>query len=670
MNAECSTRNIFGFVPDLTLSPLQNSANQFGDQPKWLYFSRPSHTAFHNLCNTKNLPPHIKSLLGLGLNFCVVPRTTKTNYADTSRFKKDIYTKFFFAHHPETSPPQLFLRSDWEPSPSDLPAEFRTRISQFKTKIDLIFRKQRLPSNLTKIQRAALNYLLNNKKYIVIKSDKNLGPVLLHRSRYVQLAFTDHLNDEITYRRLTKQEADGRILAIKKIVCNFVDEHLTLTDNKKKTYSPDGKYILRSLSTSTPYSQFYLLAKIHKSPLKTRPIISASGSILYGLGKWLNIELQKVIKHLPYVTNSSRELVEELKNLQPSHSWKTFTCDARSFYTNVDTEHALSSITEYFNESNICLKAGIDKHAVLMALTIIMRHSVFQFDDTFWLQQTGSAMGVPPAPPYATLYFCIWELKFIHAFPHLIFYRRYIDDGFGIWDISIPNSYQTWLCFQRQFDKYGKLRWDFSNLSHCCVFLDLTITINDGKIQTTLYEKVLNSYLYLPPHSAHPPGVLKSLITGTIHRIDTLSFNSDQTKTNLLHNLAIRLVRRGYKLQHILDQIHHTLQLNEMTKRNNITTTSNRTSSTIPNVFHLTFYPTVPTSKRIQQTFEKIVRKPFREPHLKTLSNNLGGKLTNDQLIVAHHRVRNLGNLLSYRKFSAETASISHFLDGDTNPPC
>ena len=49
-----------------------------------------------------------------------------------------------------------------------------------------------------------------------------------------------------------------------------------------------------------------------------------------------------------------------------------------------------------------------------------------------------------------------------------------------------------------------------------------TLTIVNGKIVTGLYEKALNLYLYIPPHSAHPPGVLTGLVLGNAHRIYTL----------------------------------------------------------------------------------------------------------------------------------------------------
>ena len=64
----------------------------------------------------------------------------------------------------------------------------------------------------------------------------------------------------------------------------------------------------------------------------------------------------------------------------------------------------------------------------------------------------------------------------------------------------------------------------------------------------------------------------------------------------------------------------------------------------------------------IQQLFEKTVNTPINEPPLLQLTNIQGGKLTSDRLTVAHHRVRNLGELLSYRKFRDNGTPVSvHF---------
>ena len=64
----------------------------------------------------------------------------------------------------------------------------------------------------------------------------------------------------------------------------------------------------------------------------------------------------------------------------------------------------------------------------------------------------------------------------------------------------------------------------------------------------------------------------------------------------------------------------------------------------------------------IQQLFDTLVRDPDGEPNMMNLENNEGGRLRSDSLTVAHHRVRNLGELLSYRRFVDNGTPVSvHF---------
>ena len=140
-------------------------------------------------------------------------------------------------------------------------------------------------------------------------------------------------------------------------------------------------------------------------------------------------------------------------------------------------------------------------------------------------------MGAPPAPPYATIYYGIHEDYLLHTYcPELFFYKRFIDDVIGIW---VPSSAECWHSFIADLS-YGNLTWDVSQLSSQVHFMDLTITLQHQSISTTLFEKELNLYLYIPPHSAHPPGVLHGLVIGNIVRIYNLCSNQNEAHNHIL----------------------------------------------------------------------------------------------------------------------------------------
>lgn len=106
--------------------------------------------------------------------------------------------------------------------------------------------------------------------------------------------------------------------------------------------------------------------------------------------------------------------------------------DAVSMYTDIDTDHALETITTFLRTNK--LAAGLPADAIISGLELIMHWNVFKFGDTFWQQLTSTAMGTPPACVYAIFYYAIHELTMpTYLQSCLALYKRYIDDGIGIW---------------------------------------------------------------------------------------------------------------------------------------------------------------------------------------------------------------------------------------------
>ena len=290
-----------------------------------------------------------------------------------------------------------------------------------------------------------------------------------------------------------------------------------------------------------------------------------------------------------------------------------------------------------------------------------MKNNYFKFGDTFFHQLTGTAMGAPPACVYAILYYGVHEHYLLPKYSAVLpFYKRYIDDAFGIW-LHHPDPATDSALFQQfqaDMNRFGKLQWTFTPFARSTSFLDFTIFFDDtNRLQTKLYEKEMNLYLYLPPHSSHPPGIFKAFIKGMIFRILRLTTRFEDQQASL-QQLFYRLIRRGYDSSwlrsFILNEIPAIqLRLAAAPVIKSLFEQYAETAAYTPRLFlHLTYHPQGPCRRRLQRLFRCIILHPADNnvPFAK-LTNNKGKELEYNQLVVAYSCPANLHTLLFPRRF-------------------
>ena len=175
--------------------------------------------------------------MGLGLNFC--PRQRNTNYnldAMEKRFREDIYKKTAYATGIENDDYDrvLYVRSTRKVSTALVPTGLPTRITHFFSAMRNIFRKKKSPSNLLPCQRACLQALRNSDNLVVLPPDKNLGPAITERRRYIELAFRDHLLNRTTYQPLSNASALVAMSRIDKTVKKWIKTHKDVISDSEK----------------------------------------------------------------------------------------------------------------------------------------------------------------------------------------------------------------------------------------------------------------------------------------------------------------------------------------------------------------------------------------------------------------------------------------------------
>jgi hypothetical protein len=412
--------------------------------------------------------------------------------------------------------------------------------------------------------------------------------------------------------------------------------------------------------------------KVHKTPLKTRPIVSCSGSLFQPLGLWVDSMLQIVACVQPAYFKNSFDLKEELVSLDLPPGTLLFTADAQSMYTNIPTDKALQVIGDYLRENSERFPS-VPIAPLMEALYLIMKYNYFTFGDTIYHQKTGTAMGTPPAPPYANLYFAIFEQAYQAMFPELRLYRRFIDDVLGAWNSSDDTRFDLFKSTMN--DTSHGLTWDFIGLADEVVFMDLRIRItpDNARILTSLYEKPMNTHLYIPPLSAHPPGLLPGLVYGMINRFIRLISDPREIIAER-RKLYYRLRARGWlrtKLLPVFTAAIAGIKLKNLRKTLGLPAMDRPLDNISPTFLHLEYNPANPSSRDLQRVWRNSFIKIDTDPRrITTLPNHEGNPLQFDRLIVAYSRPPNLGNLLSYRRLSStphfQASSLIYQLDTDS----
>lgn len=188
--------------------------------------------------------------------------------------------------------------------------------------------------------------------------------------------------------------------------------------------------------------------------------------------------------------------------------------------------------------------------------------------------------------------------------------------------------------------------------------MDLSLRVEGRKITTDLFKKALNLYLYIPPHSAHPPGILTGLVLGHTYRIYTLCLDEDDIKRHL-REFHTRLIARGYSP----NAIHHLFikAAGLARERRAVSATGTERDNTKNDgskaVFlHLPFHPCDPCSRAIQRVWHDVVAELAGALPLHCCKKHNSAEIDIRRMIIAYSRPLNLGNLLSYRELSDSLA--------------
>ena len=227
----------------------------------------------------------------------------------------------------------------------------------------------------------------------------------------------------------------------------------------------------------------------------------------------------------------------------------TFNSDAINMYGNIGIEEGIRTIQDYVRLFAGEYKGHFLSKLIIKLLHLVISENIFKFGNTWWLQKVGTEMGTPCATSYVIIFFAFYERTGI--FPrfknNLLFYVIFIDDIFGVWENPSSDSNDS-NDFKQYLNSLSSLTWKTENLSTCTTFLDITINLNrqKGEFLCTTLQKPMNLFLYIFEHSAHPPGLIVSILYSLLK---TYWYQNTKQKDyiKMARLLFNRLTSKGFK---------------------------------------------------------------------------------------------------------------------------
>ncbi len=420
-----------------------------------------------------------------------------------------------------------------------------------------------------------------------------------------------------------------------------------LTDNNRVKQAPEYRAV-------SPYT--YPSFKIHKLTKEeitekkippARLIHASKYGPLYRAEKWTSPHLTKRSRSYcedEFVrdTNHLLSMIEEENNSGTfiNEGYNLFTLDVEKLYPSIQPNLAMEAINDLLDNST-----EEDSHtadAVKEYIKLSFDESYVTFKDEVYKPKVGIPTGGSLSRQIADV-FLHWLLfkkidTSIMNRTELKFWKRFIDDGFGIW----RGNKRTFIAFVKKLNsetnKYG-INFPINEMQFgkSVNYLDITLYIDtNNKIQYRSYSKPTDAKRYLQPSSYHPRNVFNSVPYSQMIR--TIEHNStEEDRKRETEELMINLEKSGYKKES-LEKIEEKVK----NRQNNEETNDDNTDTL---TFPIHYFDQLDSFKEV----------------LKDASEDLSTLIGDTKIIMAVKKNPSIGNVsIRNKQLSMETKTFTN----------
>jgi len=400
--------------------------------------------------------------------------------------------------------------------------------------------------------RSGIRYF-KNSEIIIKQADKNMGLTAIRGDIYRAMVRKElGPGDFIEVTSFPHTEIFNRL-------ANIVNTHFPIKNI--------GQRWLDSALKATSPNPFYIIPKIHKPKVSTRPITATHSYMLAEVSKALALHFQQKVNEFPNIAQDTRSVIRRLEETKIYGDFILVTYDVERLYPSIDIRNAIRTLSVNMparNRGETCW---------LKLLQLVMYNNYVSYDSQIYRQMKGTATGTQVAPPFANLYLHFLFKDTLHH-PSILFESRYIDDGFMV----IRNREDAQDILQK-LNTCSNLRLTWEIHEYKAVFLDLIIHKGlrwkyRNILDITTYFKPTNKLLYLPYSSSHPRhmklGIAKGesirLLRNNCHKEDWIKQCVFVFKGLMARGYPPRMIKQAWKTVRFEDRNKYIFEDRERTR--------------------------------------------------------------------------------------------------------
>lgn len=324
---------------------------------------------------------------------------------------------------------------------------------------------------------------------VAVKADKSNAMVVMEKVNYISK--TETFITENNFKELKVDPTN-----------KFQDEITKIIKLCPKIISEDVRF--RSFVNNPTAPTMKGVPKIHKPNVPIRPLVNFRSAPTYNVSKILSNMLSADLNlDYRYAVRNSIDFVKKASGVELRNNTKLASFDICNLYTNVPIGEVISIIKDKLLHRKL---ENAYVNQMVKLLKTILKQNYFRFNNRYYVQNDGLAMGSPLSAILSEVFLqhhedaMLDKLKKDHD---IVFYTRYVDDILVMFNqksdqdleamLELLNSHHNNLKFTSEFEKSSQIN-----------FLDLTVLRSGSKLCYGIFRKPTQTDCVINNNSVHP----------------------------------------------------------------------------------------------------------------------------------------------------------------------